>query len=103
MLNLTITLAEMKNYLRMNGFEDFPTEEDSLIQDLIDSAIEDVGDYVNRDYKDELGVQLPIPSKLKISAMKIVAIKYENRTESTKELVQNELLEIAGYRRSPGL
>ena len=98
-----ITLGEMKNYLRMNGFTDFPSEEDMLIQDLIDSATEDVTNYVNKDYLDELGVQLPIPTKIKMSAMKIVAIKYENRTEDTNQLVKNELNELWQFRKEPGL
>jgi len=93
---VTVTLAEMKNYLRMNGFTDFPSEEDTLITDLTDSAIEDVENYVNQ-------VIDPVPSRLKISAMKIVAIKYENRTEGTNQLVKNELNELWQFRKEPGL
>ena len=92
---ITISLEEMKNYLRMNGFEGFPTEEDILLQDLIDSAIEDVKEYVNQELD-------PVPVKLKTTAMKIVAIQYENRVEDTKDLIDSTLKGIWQFRKWPG-
>lgn len=106
MLDLDLTVDEMKNYLRINNDED-----ELLLLDLIESAKEEIGVYINRDYKTLEGIQLPIPTRLKTVAMQIVAIRYENRTtirhgnmsSSVAEMIKEELQSLSSYRRTPGL
>lgn len=97
MLNLNV--EDVQNYLRINDNED-----QYLLQDLIDGAIEDVNNFVNTEYK-------ATPSKFTTVALRIVAIRYENRTTlvhnrigpSIGDLIQEELKGLSSYRKEPGL
>jgi len=96
LLDVNLTVQEIKNFLRINGEEDT-----ALLEVLIDSAIEDVSNYLNNPFIDLEGNLLTIPNKIKFVCMRIVAKRYENRIENVS--IEEELNELFQYRRNPGL
>ncbi|MDD3092381.1 MAG: head-tail connector protein [Methanoregulaceae archaeon] len=105
---LTITLTEMKNYLRVSHEED-----DELITDLVNSAKEDADNYLNNPFEDADGEELDIPSTVKRWVMGRVARMYERRIEglssegisglNTIAWGKEEYSGIQQYRINPGL
>jgi uncharacterized phage protein (predicted DNA packaging) len=105
---LIITLAEMKNYLRVSHDED-----DDLIMDLVDAAKEDADNYLNNPFEDSDGEELPIPLAVKRWVMARVARQYERRVEGlSSEGIsglnsiswgKEEYAGVQQYRINPGL
>ncbi len=104
---LTVTLVEMKNYLRVSHSED-----DAFITDLIVAAKEDADNYLNNPFEDG-EEELDIPMTIKRWVMGRVARMYERRVEGvSSESISSlnsvswgkeEYSAIAQYRINPGL
>lgn len=76
--HLTLTIAELRDYLRING-----TEDDVLLATLLDAAKAEADDYCNNDFgypaNDDGGYSGAIPANVKLWVMQRVARNYENR------------------------
>lgn len=73
---LFITVDEMKNYLRIR----YQSNDDELIQDLIDSAIDIAEEHMNRPWV----VGDVVPSPIKLACKKMIASWYEHRDDETR-------------------
>jgi len=100
--NITITLEELKNYLKVEH-----TEDDNLISSLLESACEDAENYMGQDFEGET-----VPKTVEKWIMKRVAKDYEFRTEGMEkqrlgdesiEVEREDYSDITPYRILPGL
>ena len=90
---MTITLAETKTYLRVDY-----TDDDSLIQGLIDSAIDICAD-VSRHTVEEYIAETD--EKTHIALLYTVAYLYEHREEADHKKLKLDLWSILeGYRKA---
>lgn len=82
-LEIEITLAEMKSYLRVDHNAD-----DDLITLLIETAKEQAEAYLNHDFTvtdaEGIVIQETIPSVVKLACMRMVNTWYDYRDEVTE-------------------
>lgn len=76
---LTVTLAEAKAYLRVDG-----DEEDELITELIGAAKAGADAFLNNPFVDSAGAPLVIPNDVKLWVLRRVAFLYEQRIENLR-------------------
>lgn len=76
---LTITVAEAKTYLRVDG-----SEEDVLIEELITSAKASADAFLNNPFTSRDGTLLAIPAPVKTWCLRRVAFLYEHRVETLR-------------------
>lgn len=76
---LTVTVEEAKSYLRVDA-----SDEDTLIQDLIDQAKASADAYLNNPFTDSAGADEGIPSDVKAWVLRRVAFMYEQRVENVR-------------------
>lgn len=85
LVQLVITLEEMKNYLRVDPSY---TADDAVILALIETAKEQAEAYLNHDFTevDQQGVvrYLAIPASVKTACMRMVNSWYEYRDDVTE-------------------
>lgn len=74
---MNITVYDAKNWLRIDHNHD-----DVLIDNILDGALDFVDSYLNNDFLDADGYELPIPSEIRIAVLQLVAVWYENRTDT---------------------
>lgn len=91
--NFTIALDEVKNYLRVENNLD-----DLLIGDFTAAAIEEAGNYLNRDWPAG-----EYPTAIKTDILTLIAWKYENRGDMAAGLPPIPLTGLNQYRLLPGL
>ena len=99
--NVSLTLTEIKDYLKIEYDED-----DSLLEMLLDGACEAAENYMNRDFYGEI-----VPATVEKWILKRIARDYEARIEGeTEERLGDESMrfaedfsDIAPYRLFPGL
>jgi len=99
--NITITLEELKNYLKVEN-----TEDDSLINDLLESACEAAENFMGQDFTGET-----VPKTVIKWIKKRIAKDYEIRTEGmvkqrlgdeSIEIVREDYSDLTPYRINPG-
>ena len=73
---LTVTLAEAKAYLRVDGSED-----DDLIEALVGSAKASADAFLNNPFQDGDGGEHDIPEAVRSWVLRRAALLYENRVE----------------------
>ncbi len=76
---LTVTLQDAKAYLRVDT-----TDEDALIQDLIDQAKASADAFLNNPFTDDSGADEGIPADVKAWVLRRVAFMYEQRVENVR-------------------
>ena len=90
---MTITLAETKTYLRVDY-----TDDDSLIQGLIDSAIDICADVSRHTVEEYIAAT---DEKTHIALLYTVAYLYEHREEADHKKLKLDLWSILeGYRKA---
>ena len=90
---MTITLAETKTYLRVDY-----TDDDSLIQGLIDSAIDICADVSRHTVQEYIAAT---DEKTHIALLYTVAYLYEHREEADHKKLKLDLWSILeGYRKA---
>lgn len=99
--NISITVEELKKYLKVENSED-----DDLIEELLDSACEAAENFMNRDFSGE-----EVPRTVVKWIKKRIARDYEFRAEGMlRQRLGDESMEIEGedysdlipYRINPG-
>lgn len=75
------TLSEVKAHLRM---EESQTEEDVLLQSLIDAAADYASKYIGRPvpWDDEAGDPVPLPASVRAAMLLVVGDLYANREDT---------------------
>lgn len=80
-----LTLAEAKNYLRVEQDLDDP-----FISDLVTVAMEQADNFLQNDFKEqnEAGewVDLPVPFSVKLACLKMIASWYETRSDDVTQI-----------------
>lgn len=76
---LNVTLADAKLHLRVDH-----NDEDTLIQDFIDSAKASADRYLNNPFTDRDGSPLPMPIVIKTWVLRRVTFLYEQRVENLR-------------------
>ncbi len=83
--NVSLTLTEIKNYLKIEYDDD-----DDLLETLLDGACEAAENYMNRDFEDEI-----IPAGVEKWILKRIARDYEARVEGiTRQKLGDEELDF---------
>lgn len=103
---LTITLEEAKAYFRVNGT--LGDLEDAVITLCVDAAKSDADGYLQNDFKDDDGNNLPIPASIKMWVLKRAHYHYVQRvggvaSESVSGIgsvaYDDPFAELKGYRK----
>jgi hypothetical protein len=76
---LVVTIDEARTYLRVDH-----TDEDELIEQLVDAAKSSADAYLNNQFEDSEGNPKPIPMAIKAWVLKRAANLFENRLEGAK-------------------
>lgn len=93
LLAANLTLAEVKAFLKVEHALD-----DSLITLLTEAAIDEAGNYLNRDF--EPG---ELPAAVKLDILRLIAWRFENMGDTTAGLPPIPFNGFNQYRLLPGL